>query len=411
MTIVVQKFGGSSVANPERIRRVSERILQTAEAGNQVVVILSAMGDTTDDLIELAAQLSTNPCKREMDMLLSTGEQQSVALMAMLLCDMGYPAVSLTGPQAGYKTDGVYSKARIIDIDTKRVLSELNDGKIVVVTGFQGLAPNGDITTLGRGGSDTSAVAMAVALKADICEIYTDVDGVYTADPRVVKKAWKIPEISYDEMLDMAAMGALVLQPRSVEVAKQNGIPLCVRSSFNQNEGTIVKEVANVFKELEKDLVVCGVAHDMNVLKVNLYGIPDQPGVADLIFSSLANEKINLDMIIQSGRGTPGEKQNLSFTTGKDDAWKVKSVMNAVVKELGAEGFDTRDDVAKISLVGAGMITRPGVAANMFHVLADNNINIHMISTSEIKISCIVDADRIKDAAIALHTAFGLDRD
>ncbi len=403
MSIIVQKFGGSSVANAERIQRVAKRVGETAAAGNQVVVIVSAMGDTTDDLIALARQLTQNPSRREMDMLLATGEQQSIALLAMALNEMGYAAISLTGPQAGYHTDGIFAKAKILEIAGERVKQELDNGNIVVVAGFQGIDAIGDINTLGRGGSDTSAVAMAVALKADVCEIFTDVDGVYTADPRVVKKAWKMPQVSYDEMLEMAAMGALVLQPRSVEIAKQYGIKLHVRSSFNYSEGTIVLEEVTMNENIEKEYVVIGVAHDMNVLKVNIFDVPDQPGIASKIFSALAKEKVNVDMIVQAGKQS--EYQEISFTTGRDDQDKVKKVLDG----LGLINYNLDGTVAKISIVGAGMITNPGVAAKMFRILADKGCNIEMISTSEIKVSCIVAQEYVKDAAVALHTAFGLD--
>ena len=409
MAIVVQKFGGSSVGTPERIRRVAKRVSETAAAGNQVAVIVSAMGDTTDDLIALASQLSSNPSAREMDMLLSTGEQQSIALLAMALEEMGCNALSMTGQQAGFLTDGTYSKAKIISIDSSRVLEEMEKGNVVVVAGFQGVDNRGEITTLGRGGSDTSAVALAIALDADVCEIFTDVNGVYTADPRVVKKAWKMPEISYDEMLEMAAMGALVLQPRSVELAKQYNLTLHVRSSFNYTEGTIVKEDAGMNKNMEKEMIVCGVAHDMNVLKTTLFGVPDRPGVASELFGKLAEGGVNVDMIVQSG--SRDVRQDISFTCSRTDRKKVESVLSSVVDSLPAESYRMVDTMAKVSVVGAGMITHPGVAATMFRVLSEHGINIDMISTSEIKISCVIDEVRINEAVVALHTAFGLDDD
>ncbi len=409
MAIIVQKFGGSSVANAERIFRVAKRVGETYDAGNQVVVVVSAMGDTTDDLIALASQITSNPSAREMDMLLSTGEQQSISLLAMALMEMGYSVASLTGWQAGYHTDGVYSRSRIQYIEPSRVLREIGHGNIVVVAGFQGISQDGDITTLGRGGSDTSAVAMAIALKADVCEIFTDVDGVYTADPRIVKSAWKMPEISYDEMLEMAAMGAVVLQPRSVELAKQYNLTLHVRSSFNYNEGTIVKEVATMNKDMEKEMVVCGVAHDTNVVKASIFGVPDIPGAASEIFNKLARSGINVDMIVQSG--TRDSKQDMSFTAVRSDRKKIEAVLSDVVENMPAESYALDDTVAKVSVVGAGMISRPGVAAKVFQVLSKNNINILLISTSEIKISCIVDELETKKAVRALHTAFELDAD
>lgn len=407
MAIVVQKFGGSSVANPERMKRVARRVCETAAAGNKVAVVVSAMGDTTDDLIALAAQLCSNPSAREMDMLLSTGEQQSIALLAMTIDEMGKNAVSLTGCQAGYRTDGTYAKAKILSIDNCRVMEELDKGNIVIVAGFQGICDKGEINTLGRGGSDTSAVALAIALNADVCEIFTDVNGVYTADPRIVKKAWKMPQISYDEMLEMAAMGAVVLQPRSVELAKQYNVTLHVRSSFNHTEGTIVKEEVDMNKHLEKELVVCGVAHDLNVLKVTLFGVPDRPGVAGELFGQLAAEAVNVDMIIQSG--SRDLRQDISFTCGRDERNKVERILKSVVRSLPADNYAIVDTIAKVSVVGAGMISHPGVAATMFRVLAENHINIDMISTSEIKISCIIDELQVNDAVLALHTAFGLD--
>ena len=406
--IVVEKFGGSSVGNPERLKRVASRVAETFDAGNQVVVVVSAMGDTTDDLIELSRKVNTSPSARELDMLLSTGEQISISMLAMTLNAMGYPAISLTGRQAGFHTDGTFSKAKILSIDNQRVKKELDAGKIVVVAGFQGVDDNGEVNTLGRGGSDTSAVALAVALNADVCEIFTDVDGVFTADPRIVKTAWKMPEISYDEMLEMAAMGALVLQPRSVELAKLYNVRLHVRSSFNHSEGTIVKEDAIMNKDLEKDLMVCGVAHDLNVLKATVFGVPDRPGVASEIFGRLAEENVNVDMIIQSG--SRDLRQDISFTCGRDERNKVERVLSELIRLLPAENFTIVDKIAKVSVVGAGMISHPGVAATMFKVLSDIGANIGMISTSEIKISCIIDEMQVNEAVLALHTAFGLDK-
>ena len=406
--IVVEKFGGSSVGNPERLKSVASRVAETFDAGNQVVVVVSAMGDTTDDLIELSRKVNTSPSARELDMLLSTGEQISISMLAMTLNAMGYPAISLTGRQAGFHTDGTFSKAKILSIDNQRVKKELDAGKIVVVAGFQGVDDNGEVNTLGRGGSDTSAVALAVALNADVCEIFTDVDGVFTADPRIVKTAWKMPEISYDEMLEMAAMGALVLQPRSVELAKLYNVRLHVRSSFNHSEGTIVKEDAIMNKDLEKDLMVCGVAHDLNVLKATVFGVPDRPGVASEIFGRLAEENVNVDMIIQSG--SRDLRQDISFTCGRDERNKVERVLSELIRLLPAENFTIVDTIAKVSVVGAGMISHPGVAATMFKVLSDIGANIGMISTSEIKISCIIDEMQVNEAVLALHTAFGLDK-
>lgn len=407
MAIVVQKFGGSSVGSAERIQRVARRIRETAEKGNDVAVIVSAMGDTTDDLIALAEQLTSDPPPREMDMLLSTGEQQSIALLAMALDALGCRVVSLTGWQAGYHTDGLFSKAKILSIDCCRVQEEFRKGNIVIVAGFQGLDAHGEINTLGRGGSDTSAVALAVALDADICEIFTDVDGVYTADPRMVKTARKMSEVSYDEMLEMAAMGAVVLQPRSVELAKQYQVVLHVRSSFNYSEGTIVKEDAVMNKDLEKEMIVCGVAHDTNVMKATLFGVPDRPGIAGEIFGQLAADGVNVDMIVQSGNRD--ERQDVSFTCGRQDRMKITRTLSGLMKTLPADSYALLDTIAKVSVVGAGMITHPGIAATMFRVLAEEGINIGMISTSEIKISCTVDEEQVNRAVLALHTAFGLD--
>ncbi len=407
MAIIVQKFGGSSVADAARMKRVAGRVAAEYDKGNQVAVIVSAMGDTTDDLIALARQITNSPSDREMDMFLSTGEQQSASLLAMTLSEMGYRAISLNGMQAGYHTDGRYAKAKILHIDNDRVKSELADGKIVIITGFQGIDQNGDINTLGRGGSDTSAVAMAVALDADVCEIFTDVDGVYTADPRIVKTARKMAEISYDEMLEMAAMGALVLQPRSVEMAKQYNIKLCVRSSFNLSEGTMVQEVAQMSKNMEQERIVCGVAHDINVLKVTLFAVPDKPGIAGKIFVGLAKLGVNIDMIIQSGNRN--DRQDLSFTCGRDEQQKIRAFVAGLVDEGLAEASEIEDNIAKVSIVGAGMISNTGVAATMFAALAEIGCNIDMISTSEIKISCIIDEKQVKDAVLKLHSEFKLD--
>lgn len=405
MALIVQKFGGSSVATIERIQNVAKRVARTVDAGNRVVVVLSAMGDTTDDLIAQARQICPYPSEREMDMLLSTGEQQSVALMAIALQTMGYKAVSLTGEQAGIRTDRVYSRAKILSIDSVRLERELASGKIVIVTGFQGMDSLGEIHTLGRGGSDTSGVALAIGLNADFCEIYTDVDGVYTADPRIVPEAHKLDEISFDEMLEMSSLGAGVLQPRSVEVAKTFNMPICVRSSFNDNEGTMVKEEVEM-KQLEQEVLVSGVAYDDDVVKVTVYGVPDKPGVASILFGALADAKINVDMIIQSG--TKDGTNDISFTTGKEADGKLEEVLEPVVAELSADHYALADNVAKVSIVGAGMITNPGVAAKMFKCLYDNGFNIDMISTSEIKVSCILQKEGAKDAVRALHEYFGL---
>jgi aspartate kinase len=406
MGIIVQKFGGTSVADAERIKRVAKRIGETFEKGNKVVVVVSAMGHTTDYLLDLAKQITNNPPKRELDMLLATGEQQSMSLLSMALNDMGYRAVSLTGQQAGIFTDKVYCKSKILRIDCTRLEEELSRNDVIIVAGFQGITSDNEITTLGRGGSDTSAVALAAALKADVCEIFTDVDGVYTADPRIVTNAKKLSYISYDEMLELASLGALVLQPRSVEVAKLFNVKIHVRSSFNYTEGTIVQEVSKMNKEMEKEIVVSGVAFDLNVAKVTVFDVPDKPGTAGTLFKALAKEQINVDMIIQSQQRD--NINNISFTVTKDDLEKTKQVIAQLKNSIGFEDFSNDSDVAKISIVGAGMITNPGVAAQMFDVLANNNINIEMISTSEIKVSCVIRSNYAKQAVIALHDAFGL---
>src|SRR5690606_28126299 len=392
VAIVVQKFGGSSVANPERIKAVAKRVVEAKDRGDDVVVVVSALGDTTDELIALARQISERPPKREMDMLLATGEQVSIALLAMAIHELGRPVVSLTGGQGGIITDATHTKAKILHVNTDRVRRELAAGKIVIVAGFQGVTPDYDITTLGRGGSDTTAVALAAALKARECEIYTDVDGVYTADPRVVPSARKLADISYGEMLEMASLGALVLQPRAVEVGAMYNVPIHVRSSFSRETGTLVREE----RVVEKDLVVTGVAHDVNVAKVGILDVPDRPGVAYRIFSALAQEAINVDMIVQ----TTKEQQttDMLFSVSRDDLARAKEIVEAVAKELGARDVIVNDNVAKVSIIGAGMVSNPGVAARMFEALAKADINIQVISTSEIKVSCLVRAEDVLKA-------------
>lgn len=405
MRIVVVKFGGSSVANAERIKRVARRIVSYKEEGVAPVAVVSAMGDTTDDLLALARQVTDRPPTRELDMLLATGEQQSIALLAMAIQALGHSVISLTGAQGGITTDGVHTKAKIKAINNERILAELAQGRIVIVAGFQGVTANEEITTLGRGGSDTTAVALAAALEAERCEIFTDVDGVYTADPRLVTTARKLPEISYGEMLEMASSGAVVLQPRAVEVAAQYGVVLEVRSSFNENRGTIVREASEV---LEKEMYVSGVTHDRNVAKVVLIDVPDQPGVAARVFTALAKERINVDMIVQS---TKAERTtDLLFTVSRDDLPRTAEVVEAVSRQLGARGVLTDLSVGKVSVVGAGMVSNPGVAALMFETLAESGINIQVISTSEIRISCLIDGEQLGAAANAIHAKFGLDQ-
>ncbi|HIE12620.1 MAG TPA: aspartate kinase [Desulfotomaculum sp.] len=401
--LIVHKYGGSSVAHASRIKQVAARVWQARREGNDVVVVVSAMGDTTDDLIALAGQVTAEPGKREMDQLLSTGEQVSIALLTMALQALGADAVSLTGRQAGIATDGVYGKAAITGIDTGRLRDELAAGRIAVVAGFQGLAPNGDVTTLGRGGSDTTAVALAIALRADRCEIFTDVEGVYTADPRVVPEAKKLPLISYDEMLELASLGAVVLHPRSVELAKLHGLPLVVRSSFNNKPGTFVRGDSG----MERTHLVSGVAHDLNVAKVGLFDVLDQPGIAHRLFAALAAEQVNVDMIIQGA--TRNGQNDIAFTVKRDDLKRALAAVEAIKEAVGAKGYTYDDHVGKVSIVGAGMVTRPGVAAAMFEALAAEGINIEMISTSEIKVSCIVKEAEVPRAVRALHRRFGLD--
>lgn len=392
------------MGDASRIKNVARRVVQKQREGNRMVVVVSAMGDTTDDLIRLSREITDNPSPREMDMLLSTGEQVSIALLAMAIKNLGAGVISLTGPQAGIKTDDIYSKARITDIDNTRLRAELDEGKIVVVAGFQGINEHNDITTLGRGGSDTTAVALAAALQADLCEIFTDVDGVYTTDPRVVPEARKLESITYDEMLELAHLGAAVLHPRAVECAKLYGIPLHVRSSFNDNPGTIVKEEG----EMEKGLFVTGVTCNKNVAKLGIFGVPDQPGIAYMVFKMLADNNINVDMIVQSSMREG--VNDISFTVAQDDLRKSLETIEEIIRVVGANGYTHDAHVAMVSVVGAGMTQNPGVAAMMFGALADENINIEMISTSDIKISCIVKNSEAEKAVKVLHKKFGLEK-
>lgn len=401
MSLIVQKFGGSSVANAERVMNVARRVVDTYKQGNSVVVVVSAQGDTTDDLIEKAKEINPKASKREMDMLLSSGEQISIALLAMAIQSLGYNAVSLTGWQAGFTTNSNYGTAKINVIHSERVKKELDSKNIVIIAGFQGINKYDDITTLGRGGSDTSAVAIAAALRADLCEIYTDVDGVYTADPRIVPNAVKLEDISYDEMLELASLGANVLHNRSVEMAKKYGINLVVRSSLNHNEGTIVKEVEKVEK-----LDVRGVARDNDVARIALVNIKDEPGVAFKIFSMLANNHINVDIILQS-IGREGKK-DISFTVTESNLAPAVELLEKNKDVIGFEEIKTSSDVSKVSIVGAGMVNNPGVAAKMFEALADANINIHMISTSEIKVSVLVNQKNAERAVAVIHDKFHL---
>lgn len=404
MRILVQKYGGSSVKDVDRIKAVATRVAKARDEGYSVITVVSAMGDTTDELITKAKQITARPPRREMDMLLSTGEQISISLLAMAIDALGYPVVSLTGPQVGIFTDSVHTKARIQRVDTTRLQKELDEGRIVIVAGFQGINQENDITTLGRGGSDTTAVALAAAIGAEACEIYTDVDGVYTADPRIVKDARKLTDISYGEMLEMASLGAVVLQPRSVEYGAMHGVRIHVRNSYNANPGTFVQEE----RQVEKDMLVVGVAHDINVAKIAILNVPDRPGVAYRIFSRLAAEGINVDMIVQTNKER--NVTDLVFSTSRDDAPRVKEIAQSVASDLGTTEVLVDDSVAKISIVGAGMVSNPGVAARMFEALAEEEINIQVISTSEIKISCLISAEHVKRAAITLHRKFGLEQ-
>ena len=403
MGLIVQKYGGTSVADVERIRNVAERVIRTYEQRNNVVVILSAMAGVTDKLIELAAEVTEDPDKRELDVLLATGEQTTSAILAMILKSMGYPAQSLLGHQAEVVTDCDYGNARIIEIGSGRMSELLDKRTIVVVAGFQGNDLQGNITTLGRGGSDTSAVAIAAALKADTCEIYTDVDGIYTADPNICQKARKLKEISYDEMLNMASLGAKVLQIRSVGFAKKYNIPVHVRSSFSEEEGTMV---VNEDSGMEQ-LMVSGVTHNKDEARITLKKVPDQPGVAAKIFSPIAEAGIVVDMIIQNTRS--GGQTDLTFTVPKADFKKTLDIQKKIAEEIGAEDVYGDDLIAKVSVIGVGMKNHSGVASIMFTTLARENINIIMISTSEIRISCIIEEKYTELAVRVLHTAFGLD--
>ena len=400
MALIVQKFGGSSVADGDKLRNVARIITDTYKQGNQVVAVLSAQGDTTDDLIEKAAEINPRASKREMDMLLSTGEQISCSLCAMAIEGMGYPVISLTGWQAGFRTNSGYGNARIKRVKEDRVLEELDKNRIVIVTGFQGINKYDDITTLGRGGSDTSAVALAAVLHADLCQIYTDVDGIYTADPRLVPGAVKLEEITYDEMLELATLGAQVLHNRSVEMAKRYNVNLEVLSSFSGKPGTKVKEVV---KTMEKSHIR-GVAKDKNIARLALVGLEDTPGIAFRIFSLLASSNVNVDLILQSiGRS---ETKDISFTVAKGDMELAQKLLEDNRDNIRFDHIDVSDNIAKVSIVGAGMVNNPGVAAAMFEALFNAGINIHMISTSEIKVSVLVDVDDADRAVKVIHQRF-----
>ena len=403
MALIVMKFGGSSVGDAERMKRVADRIIEKKLEGNQVVVVVSAMGDTTDDLIDLSKQLTDKPSAREMDMLLTTGEQISIALLSMTIQAKGHDAVSYTGWQAGMLTEAAHSRARITDIRPDRIYQSLEQGRIVVVAGFQGMTEEGEITTLGRGGSDTTAVALAAAIKADLCEIYTDVDGVYSTDPRIVKVARKLNEISYDEMLELANLGAAVLHPRAVEYAKQYEVPLVVRSSFTKNEGTIVKGDA----AMEQGVVVSGIAYDKNVARISIIGVEDKPGQLAKVFTELASKGINVDIIVQSG--VKDGKADFSFSTASGDVEQALAVLRDIQASVGFDDVTSETNLVKVSIVGAGMVSNPGVAAKMFEAIASLGVTIKMVSTSEIKVSCVIDAEKYQDVIRTIHTAYGLD--
>ncbi|WP_076712442.1 aspartate kinase [Desulfurobacterium indicum] len=402
--LVVQKFGGTSMGNIDRIKYVASRVIEEKEKGNDVVVVVSAMAGETDRLIKLVKEITPEPNERDMDFVVATGEQVSAGLLSITLNSLGYKAVSLTGWQAGIKTDTAFTKARILDINVQSIKEYLKNGKIVVITGFQGITETGEITTLGRGGSDTSAVAIAAALNADRCDIYTDVDGVYTADPRIVENARKIDEISYEEMLELASLGAKVLQIRSVEFAMKYKVPLRVRCTFTTDEGTLIKEED---KEMEK-VVVRGIAHNKNEARITVERVPDKPGIAAKLFEALAKANIPVDMIVQNV--SVDGYTDISFTVDKNDLTKAQKITETVAKEINARGVITDDKIAKVSIVGLGMRNHAGVAGKVFDTLAKYGINILMISTSEIKISCIIEEKFTELAVRVLHEAFHLDK-
>ncbi len=405
MALIVQKYGGSSVADAKRINNVARRIVKAKEEGNQVVVVVSAMGHTTDDLIKLAYQVNEQPGDRELAVLLSTGEMVTSTLLALALESLGYRAVSLTGAQAGIQTDSIYSRARILRIDTKRVIGELEKGKIIIVAGFQGVTQGMDITTLGRGGSDTTAVALAASLGADTCQIYTDVEGVYTADPHLIPEARKLKDIGYEEMLELASYGAKVMHNRAVELGELYNVSILVASSFSDSPGTIICKEAS----MEVKNKVRGIACDTNVSKVTIVGVPDNPGIAAAIFEPLARANISVDTIVQNA--SINNITDLTFTVTRSDSLKAISIVEPVVKSIGGKQCVTDSTLAKVSVVGTGMQNAPGYAARMFRVLHEQGINIQLITTSEIRITCIISEDKVKDAVQALHKAFELEKE
>jgi aspartate kinase len=403
MALIVQKYGGSSVGDAGKIKNVARRVAQTKDKGNQVVVVVSAMGDTTDELIKLAYQINERPDERELDMLLSTGEIISCTLLAMALEAMGYEAISLSGAQAGIKTDAVYSRARIQSIDPERITRELEKGNIVIVAGFQGITDDMDVTTLGRGGSDTTAVALAVSLGAEVCQIYTDVEGVFTADPRIVPEAQKLPEIGYEEMLELATYGAKVMHPRAVELGELFNVPILVASSFNDSPGTLIH--GGVAMEVRNK--VRGIAHDLDVAKITVVGVPDRPGIAASIFEPLAKANISIDTIVQNA--SVNKITDLTFTVAKSQLKKAMEVVKPIAESIGARECVSDSTLGKVSIIGTGMQNTPGYAARMFGALREKGINIELITTSEIRITCIIEEDRVKDAVRVLHRAFELE--
>jgi aspartate kinase len=405
MALIVQKYGGSSVADAEKIKNVARRVAKVKDEGNQVVIVVSATGDTTDDLIKLAYQVNEQPGDRELDVLLSTGEIVSSTLLALALESLGYKAVSLTGAQAGIQTDSSYSRARILRVDTKRVVSELEKGNIVIVAGFQGVTQEMDITTLGRGGSDTTAVALAATLNAEICQIYTDVEGVYTADPHLIRGARKLKDIGYEEMLELASYGARVMHNRAVELGELYNVPILVASSFRDSAGTIIcKEASMEVKNKAR-----GIVYDTNVSKVTVVGVPDHPGIAAAIFEPLARANISVDTIVQNA--SIDNITDLTFTVARNDLIKAMSIVEPVVKSVGGKQFVTDSTLAKVSIVGTGMQNTPGYAARMFRTLHEQGINIQLITTSEIRITCIISEARVRKAVQALHQAFELEKE
>jgi aspartate kinase len=402
--IIVQKYGGSSVANIERIKKVAEKIVERAREGDRVVVVVSAMGKATDELIKMAGKITSSPDERELDMLISTGEQVSIALLTMAIHSLGWKAISFTGMQAGIVTNAVHTRAKVTAVNHKKIKSALEKGKIIIVAGFQGIDANGDITTLGRGGSDTTAIALAAQLEADGCEIYTDVDGVYTADPRIVRTARRIPIISYDEMAEMASLGARVMHYRAIDLARNYKVKILVKSSFIAGEGTLIKEVDPMLERV----IVRGVTQETNVGKIVVQGVPDIPGVAYKLFKALAEEEIIVDMIIQSSHRN--EINDIAFTVAISDFNKTIKITKRLAEKIGAEGVVSEPEVAKVSIVGAGITSDPAIAARMFGALAKEGVNIDMISTSGIRISCLIGSSRIEDAVRAIHKEFNLDK-